>query len=76
MEKDPKLKDDFIEDDEEGEEEEEEVISPEQLNEMLLKACKENNYEDAQLFLSKHAMATYENNGWNPLLWAASNGNE
>ena len=39
-------KDDMIEDEEE-EEEEEEQISQEQLDAMLLQACKDNNYEEA-----------------------------
>ena len=76
MEKDPKLKDDMIDDEEEGEEEEEEEITQEQLDDGLLKACKENNVEEAQFYLSKHASPTVEKDGWNPLLWAASNGNE
>lgn len=45
MEKEAKVKDDMIEDDEEVEEEEEEEESQEQLDEGLLKACKENNVE-------------------------------
>ena len=28
------------------------------------------------LYLSKHASPTEEKDGWNPLLWASSNGNE
>ena len=76
MERDPKLKDDILDEDEEGEEVEEEEITPEQLDEGLLKACKENNYEEAQFYLSKHASPTVEKDGWNPLLWAANNGNE
>lgn len=64
------------EDEEEVEEEEQEQVTLEQLNEFLLKACKENNYEEAQYYLSKHASPTEEKDGWNPLLWAASNGNE
>jgi hypothetical protein len=47
MEKDAKIKDDMIDDEEEGEEEEEEEITQEQLDDGLLKACKENNVEDA-----------------------------
>jgi ankyrin repeat protein len=76
VEKDSKVKDDFVDEDEEGEEQEEEEISPEQLDDGLFKACKENNYEEAALFLSKHASPTVEKDGWNPLLWAANNGNE
>lgn len=76
MEKEAKLKDEMIDDEEEGEEEEEEEVTQEQLDEGLLKACKENNVEEAQYFLSKHASPTVEKDGWNPLLWAACNGNE
>lgn len=47
MEKDPKIKDDIVEDEEEGEEEEQQEVTLEQLNECLLKACKENNFEEA-----------------------------
>lgn len=67
---------DYAEDEEEVEEEEEVPVTLEELNENLLKACKENNYDDAVYFLSKHASPTEEKEGWNPLLWAASNGNE
>lgn len=42
-----KIKDDMLEDEEEGEEEEEEEITQEQLDDFLLKACKENNVEEA-----------------------------
>ena len=77
MEKEPSKKEDIIEDEEEGEEEEESEVTLEQLNELLLKACKENNSEEVQYYLSKHASPTEEGkDGWNPLLWAANNGNE
>ncbi len=76
VESQQKLKDDFVEEEDEGEEVEEEEISPEQLDDGLFKACKENNYDDAAFFLSKHANPTVEKDGWNPLLWAANNGNE
>eukprot|EP00347_Sterkiella_histriomuscorum_P015886 403355312 len=66
----------MIEDEEEVEEEEEEQISQEQLDDLLLKACKEDDIENAQLYLSKNASPTVEKDGWNPLLWAGSNGNE
>jgi len=46
------------------------------LDENLLKACKEDNTEEAAIWLAKHASPTVEKEGWNPLLWAASNGNE
>ncbi len=63
-------------DDDDEEEEPEEELKQEQLDEFLLKACKENNVEEVALWLSKHASATFEKDGWNPLLWAANNGNE
>ena len=66
----------MMEDEEEVEEEEEEQISQEQLDELLLKACKENDIESAQLYLSKNATPTIEKEGWNPLLWGAANGSE
>jgi ankyrin repeat protein len=72
-----KIKDDMIEDEEEGDEEGEEKLTPEQLDEGLLKACKENNYDEALFFLQNHASPTCQDKeGWNPLLWAACNGNE
>lgn len=40
-------------DDDEDEENQEEKITQEQKDEYLLKACKENNIEEAQLWLSK-----------------------
>ena len=63
-------------DDDDEEEEPEEELKQEQLDDLLLKACKENNVEDVALWLSKHASPTFEKDGWNPLLWAANNGNE
>ena len=77
MEKEAKLKDDMIEDEDEGEEEEEEKMTPEQLDEGLLKACKDSNLNDAKSFLESHASPTaIDKEGWNPLLWAACNGSE
>src|SRR6266704_352242 len=76
MEKEAKLKDDMIEDEEEVEEEEEEEESQDQLDDGLLKACKDNNVEQAHYYLTKHASPTIEKDGWNPLLWAACNGSE
>jgi len=63
-------------DDDDEEEEPEEELKQEQLDDNLLKACKENNVEEVALWLSKHASPTFEKEGWNPLLWAANNGNE
>jgi len=62
-------------DDEDGEPVQE--LKQEEKDEFLLKACKENNLEEARYWLkSMNATATVERDGWNPLLWAASNGNE
>jgi len=63
-------------DDDDEEEEVEEELKQEQKDENLLKACKENNVEEAQHWLTKQASPTCERDGWNPLLWAASNGSE
>lgn len=76
--KDKNLEGEKDEDDEEEEGEQEEELKQEQLDEYLLKACKEDKYEEAVHWLSKHASptATDRADGWTPLLWAASNGNE
>jgi len=42
----------------------------------LLQACRDNKYEDVMFWLEKRAVATFEKDGWNPLLWASCNGNE
>jgi hypothetical protein len=71
-----KMKDDMIEDEEDVEEEEEEQMSQTELDDRLIAACKESDVENVQLYLSKNATPTYEKEGWNPLLWGASNGSE
>ncbi len=80
MEKEAKVKDDMIEDDDDAEEEEEEeVISEEAKADFLLTACKDNNIEAAQMWLTKGANpnpSTTSKDAWTPLLWAACNGNE
>lgn len=76
VEKEVKLKDDMIEDEDEGDEDQPETMTPEQLADMLLKACKENNIEDVQFCLQNNAPPNVEKEGWNPLLWGACNGNE
>jgi ankyrin repeat protein len=63
-------------DDDDDEENQVEELKQEQKDEFLLKACKEDNLEEAQVWLSKQASPICEKDGWNPLLWAASNGNE
>ncbi len=57
-------------------ESEEEEISQDELDKNLLAACRENRVEDVNLWLDKRANPIYEQDGWNPLLWAACNGNE
>lgn len=52
------------------------VLSQEELDSKLLAAVKENNYEEVEEMLFKQANAAVEKDGWNPLLLAASNGNE
>lgn len=71
-------KDDLIDDnDEDNDEEQEEEMDEATKNENLLKACKENDYENVEYFLSIHASPTCtDKDGWTPLLWAANNGNE
>ena len=59
----------------EGEEEEEE-ISDDLKNKNLLMAAKQNRLEDVNFWLDKGATSNYEEDGWNPLLWASCNGNE
>jgi len=54
-----KNKEDLIDDIEDGEEEEQEEEMDEQTkNENLLKAAKENNYEEVEYYLSIHASPT------------------
>lgn len=61
---------------EESDENVEEEMSLEERNEGLMQAVKDNDVAMVEEFLSKGAIATAEKNGWNPLLWAACNGNE
>ena len=57
-------------------EEEEEEIPQEERDKQLLEACRESNIEEVKLQLEKEANPLFEKDGWNPLLWAACNGNE
>lgn len=68
---DPK-DDDFDSDEEENEEE----TPQEELDKNLLDACRENRVDDVNLWIEKKANVLFEADGWNPLLWAACNGNE
>ena len=63
-------------DDDYSEEEEVKQLSQEEKNSMLLTAVKDNNLEGTQEALELGADYNYEEGGWNPLLWAACNGNE
>jgi ankyrin repeat protein len=76
METSANIKDDMLDEDEDIEEEPEKQMTQQQKDELILKACKENNYEDATSLLLNHASPITEKDGWNPLLWAANNGNE
>ena len=60
----------------EEEEEEGEIISEEERDGNLLEAARTNNVEQLELWLSKKANVNFMKEGWNPLLWAACNGNE
>ena len=39
-------------------------------------AAKQNRLEDVNFWLDKGASSSYEEDGWNPILWASCNGNE
>jgi ankyrin repeat protein len=41
-----------------------------------LDACRENRTDEVTEWLDKRANPLFEQDGWNPLLWAACNGNE
>ena len=58
----------------EGEKEEEMTL--EEKNKNLLKYVKEGDMVNAEVMIKAGADPCYEENGWNPLLWAACNGNE
>lgn len=57
-------------------EQEEEETPQEEKDNALLQACRENNVEETMVQLSKGANPLFEKDNWNPLLWAACNGNE
>ena len=63
-------------DDDDLSEEEEKQMSQEERDALLLTAVKENNYEGVQEAIRIGADINCEENGWNPLLWAACNGKE
>jgi len=63
-------------DDDDEDEEEEEEISDAEKNKNLMMAAKQNRLEDVNFWLDKGASSSYEEDGWNPILWASCNGNE
>ena len=63
-------------DDDYDEEEEEKQMTQEEKDALLMTAVKDQNTEGVQEALKIGADASCEENGWNPLLWAACNGNE
>ena len=69
-----KKKVDNVDDDYDEEEEEEE--SQETKDESLLEACRDDNVEEAQIWLDKKANPLFIKDGWNAVLWAACNGND
>lgn len=60
----------------EEEEEEGELISEEECNNQLLEAARTSNVEQLEYWISKKANINFMKDGWNPILWAACNGNE
>ena len=62
--------------DDDDEENEEEEPSQEEADTGLLEACRTSNMEQILFWLSKKGNPSYHKDGWNPLLWAACNGNE
>ena len=71
-----KIEDAPKDDDSDEEEEEREKYTQEERDDFLLTACRENNNEQVLEQLEAKANPLYEKEGWNPLLWAACNGNE
>ena len=56
--------------------EQEVTMTKEQMDQWLLDSVKANDLAQCEEALIKGANAIAEKNGWNPLLWAACNGNE
>ena len=52
------------------------ALTEEEVNNLFLEAVKQNDLVEAQNYLAMAANVCYEKDGWNPLLWAACNGNE
>ena len=62
--------------DDDDEENEEEEPSQEEADCGLLEASRTGNMEQIHFWLSKKANTAFMKDGWNPLLWAACNGDE
>ena len=62
--------------DDSSEAEEENHKTQEQLNEEMMKAVKDNDFEGVQEAIKDGADVQHEEDKWNALLWAACNGNE
>lgn len=63
--------------DDDDEESGEEEMKTEEIQPLLLEACRENNYDKVdELLKLKNCEVVYEIDGWSPILWAACNGNE
>ena len=63
-------------DDDSGSENEEVLLSPEQMAALLMTAVKENDYDGVFDAIKLGADVNWEENSWNPILWASCNGNE
>ena len=63
------------EDDDSEEEVEKQMTQPER-DALLMKGVKDNDFEQVVEAIKLGAYPTCEEGGWNPLLWAACNGNE
>lgn len=48
----------------------------EEMDKRLLEACKNNDHEEFHTYIKMGASVQHDKDGWNPLLWAACNGNE
>jgi ankyrin repeat protein len=50
-------------------------MGEDEVNEGLLRSCREVNVADAKMYLSKeNGNPSFEKDNWSPLLWAACNG--
>jgi ankyrin repeat protein len=51
-------------------------MSQEDKDKNLLQAVKNDDFDEVYTLLRNQAVPSYEQDGWNALLWAARNGNE